>query len=77
LQRARHPTQLTVERVEHLAVDLAEQKAAEDRAHVSIEVADVRASRRVIEVDNLEIAVKQMVDGGLRAGVAALVDLTQ
>jgi hypothetical protein len=69
--------ELGVERVEHLAVELAQWKRSEDRSHVPLEVADVRLSCRLLEVDDVEVPVEQLVDRGLRPRVAPLVDLVK
>src|SRR4051812_44803394 len=71
------PAELAVQGVEHLAVDLAEQQVAEHGTHVPIEVTDVGAPRRVVEVDNLEVSVEQLLDRRPRPRVPALVDLSQ
>jgi hypothetical protein len=69
--------QLRVERVENLAIELAQWQGAQHRAHVDVEVADVRLARRLLELDHREVPIEQLVDRCLRPGVPLLVDLVE
>jgi hypothetical protein len=61
--------------VERLAVQLADGKVADERADVRPDDLLVAAPRCLLDVEELEVAVHQLVDGGLRARAALLVDL--
>jgi len=69
--------ELGVERVEQLAVELAQGQRSEYRSHVPVEVADVRLSCRFLEVDDVEVPVEQLVKRGFCPRVAPLVDLVE
>src|SRR5690606_24344651 len=69
--------QLRVERVQDLTVDLANAERSQQGPDVVLDVALVAAEGGPVNVEQLEVPVHELVDGGPSARVAALVDLRQ
>ncbi len=70
-------TQLTEESVEQVAVELAQRQPAEGWTQVYPDDALVPSARGRLDVERLEVAVKQLVDRGAGLGLPLLVDLVQ
>ena len=61
--------------VDRLAVELRQREVPEQRADVDADRLLVAVERGLLDVEQLQVAVHELVDRGLRARVALLVDL--
>ncbi|MDT7708089.1 MAG: hypothetical protein QOG20_3696 [Pseudonocardiales bacterium] len=69
--------QLGVEGVQHLGVHPAGLQTPDERPDVLLQVARVHAMGGAADVERLQMAVEQLVEGRVRARVPALVDLVE
>lgn len=68
---------LSVERVQHLAVQPAHGQPTDQRPDVLVDVPDVGAPGRLLDIEHLEVPVEELVDGGSDPWVSLLVHLVQ
>lgn len=71
------PAQHGIERFQLLSVQAADWQLAQQRPDVLVQLLDVPLPGRRLDVEHLEPAVEQLVDGRSGPRVAALVDLGQ
>ena len=71
------PAKFCVQGIHHAGVEGADLLLAEEWADVFLGVAAVHIQGVELEVDFSEVAIEQLVDRGLRPGVAPLVQLVE
>ncbi|WP_241996121.1 hypothetical protein [Kribbella sp. VKM Ac-2568] len=71
------PTEFGVEGIHYAGVEGADLLLAEERPDVFLGVAAVHVQGVELEVCFVEVAIEQLVDRGLRPGVAPLVQLVE
>jgi hypothetical protein len=70
-------TELGIERVQLVRAQRAGLLAADERPDVLVEVALVHQVRTGADVEHLEVTIEELIHGGSRPRVPALVDLVQ
>jgi hypothetical protein len=69
------PAQLRVEGVDHIRVEVSHLDVPDEGLHMDPNVAAIGSQRGSLSAPLIEVAAKQLRDGGGRARVPALVDL--